>query len=295
MDIISLLSVSLLKEHQESVNNFKKISQNLQIGLGWHYLLDLSWAAFQLEPAKGMRVMDAGAGTGVMQWWIAAHGADVISADRQSRCNFPIKFRRMYRVQGIRKVDLAPETRIFDLLPSLSPNRWHIYPGKLIESIRQLRYNPEIDPDYGTVFVYNQDLKSMTDISDESLDAIVSISALEHNPPDELKKIVDELMRVLKPGGKLIATMAAAKEKDWFHEPSNGWCYSESTLRELFNLQSDCPSNFDRYDELFESLRNCGDLRDNLADFYFQSENNGMPWGIWDPKYYPVGIVKIRR
>jgi ubiquinone/menaquinone biosynthesis C-methylase UbiE len=101
-------------------------------------------------------------------------------------------------------------------------------------------------------------------------------------------------MRVLKPDGKLIATMAAAREEDWFHELSKGWCYSEATLREIFDLSSDCPSNYDRYDELFESLRNCNELCDNLADSYFQSGNNGMPWGIWDPKYQPVGVVKIK-
>ena len=91
-----------------------------------------------------------------------------------------------------------------------------------------------------------------------------------------------------------IATLGAAKEQDWFHEPSKGWCYTEATLRDIFDLPADCPSNYDRYDELFKSLRNCSELRDNLADFYFKSGNNGMPWGIWDPKYQPVGMVKVK-
>ena len=28
----------------------------------------------------------------------------------------------------------------------------------------------------------------------------------------------------------------------------------------------------------------------DLADFYFRSGDNGMPWGNWDPQYMPVGV-----
>ena len=294
MDNIEIFDSEILNTYQLLVEDFNTLSRKFQIGMGWHYLLDLSWAAQQLNPTQGMYVMDAGAGMGVMQWWLAEKGVDVISADRQTRRNLPMSFRQRYRIQGIREEDLTPKLNLYDFLPSPSPIRWHLYPQKLITSIRQLCCKPEIDPVRGTIYIYNHDLKSMIDIPDESVDAVVSISALEHNPPAELKDCVTELMRVLKPGGKLIATMAAAKEEDWFHEPSKGWCYTESTLREMFDLPSNCTSNYDRHDELFEALRNCSKLRDNLADFYFQSENNGMPWGVWDPKYQPVGLVKVK-
>ena len=35
-------------------------------------------------------------------------------------------------------------------------------------------------------------------------------------------------------------------------------------------------------------------VRDNLARFYFQSGDNGMPWGKWDPQYQSVGVRKIK-
>ncbi len=132
----------------------------------------------------------------------------------------------------------------------------------------------------------------MPDIKTHSLDAIVSISALEHNSPEELRAVVQELMRVLKPGGKLFATLAAVKDQDWFHQPSKCWCYTEATLRDIFKLDSGCPSNYEYYDELFVFLRDCAELRDNLTDVYFKSGDNGMPWGLWVPKYQPVGVVK---
>jgi ubiquinone/menaquinone biosynthesis C-methylase UbiE len=294
MDTLELLPVSLLDNHSIIVHGFKEVSILLNIGLGWHYLLDLSWAAQQLNPTHGMQVMDAGAGRGIMQWWLAEQGVEVISADRQSRRNLPMRFKQRYQIQGWRKKDLAQIPNLYDFLPSLSPRRWHLYPQKLITSLRQLRCKTETSSDSGTVFIYNHDLKSMTDIPDESVDAVVSISALEHNPPDDLRAVVKELMRVLKPGGKLIATLGAAKDQDWFHEPSKGWCYTEATLRDIFELNPDCSSNYDQYDELFEALCNCTELRENLADFYFKSGNNGMPWGKWDPKYQPVGVVKVK-
>jgi ubiquinone/menaquinone biosynthesis C-methylase UbiE len=293
-DKIEILSVPLLDTERQLVEQMRQVSQELSLGLGWHYLLDLSWAAQQLNPTHGMRVMDAGAGMGIMQWWLAEQGVEVISVDRQSRRNLPMSLRQRYRIQGWRKEDLAPRPNLFDFLPSLTPRRWHLYPQKLITSLRQLRCEPEIASDSGTVFIYNHDLMSLTDIPDESVDAVVSISALEHNSPNELRDCIAELMRVLKPGGKLIATLGAAKYQDWFHEPSKGWCYTEGTLRDIFELNPDCSSNYDQYDELFKALCNCTELRDKLADLYFKSGNNGMPWGIWDPKYQSVGVVKVK-
>lgn len=296
LDQIEILPVSLLNTHRALVAEMQQIRKELDIGLGWHYLLDLSWSAQQLAPAPGMRVIDAGAGTGIMQWWLADHAVDVISVDRLSRRYLPMCFRQRYRTQGWRKEDLVPLLKLglYSLLPPRSPRRWHMYPQKLTTWLRQWRLKPEIAPSSGTVTIYNQDLANMSDIPDASMDAVVSISALEHNEPENLRLVVTELMRVLKPGGKLVATLAAAKKQDWFHEPSKGWCYTEATLHDIFELSADCPSNYECYDELFEALRDCTELRNDLADFYFKSGNNGMPWGVWDPRYQPVGVVKVK-
>jgi SAM-dependent methyltransferase len=146
----------------------------------------------------------------------------------------------------------------------------------------------------GSVLVYNQDLSNLVDIADNSLDAVVAVSALEHNTPEGLNAVVGELMRVLKPGGVMLATLTAGKNQDWWHEASRGWCYTDRTLYRLFDLSPDVPSNYNRYDELFIALKNCAELRDNLASFYFGSDDKGMPGGVWDPQYQPVGVCKIK-
>lgn len=57
----------------------------------------------------------------------------------------------------------------------------------------------------------------MNDVPNNSVDYIVSISALEHNETiDNVKNVYLELMRVLKPGGSMLITLPASFEEDWF-------------------------------------------------------------------------------
>jgi SAM-dependent methyltransferase len=290
-DCIELLSVDLLK-NRSMRSEFVDLSRQLNIPLGWHYILDLIWAMGKLDVDELGLVLDAGAGTGLIQWYIAEKGIDVISVDRVSRRRLPLHLRSLYSVKGLRRKDLATPLNLRNFLPSKSPKRWRSYGKKLATALAALK-PANLQPSSGTIYIYNQDLSSLVDINDNSVDAIVSISALEHNEPNNLQCCIAELMRVLKPGGKLVVTMAAAKRSDWFHKPSKGWCYTEVTLKKLFNL-NDYYSNFGAYETIFKELCACSELRENLSPFYFQSGDNGMPWGRWDPKYQPVGVVKIK-
>jgi ubiquinone/menaquinone biosynthesis C-methylase UbiE len=146
----------------------------------------------------------------------------------------------------------------------------------------------------GKVFIYNQDLTNLAEIKDNSLDAIVAISSLEHNSPEGLEQVVTELMRVLKSGGVLLATLTAGRDQDWWHTSSSGWCYTDTSLRRLFKLPPEAPSNYAQYDKLFARLKDCAELRENLARFYYQSTDKGMPKGVWNPEYQPVGVCKIK-
>ncbi len=322
-DKIEILSVNLLDKNRPLVEELKRLARSLSLEFGWHYLLDLTWIISQiglappypphlwgekgglLESAQSnnqrSRIMDAGAGTGILQWYLAQQGAEVISVDRLDRAALPLRFRRRFRVQGLRMQDLLPDSQtlrrqwasdvplknkitqsardLLDLFRSLSLSKESLSEGGLPK---------------GKVILYHQDLKNLVDIADNSLDAIVAVSALEHNSPQGLQEVVAEMMRVLKPGGILAATLCAARDQDTWHAPSSGWCYTDASLRRLFDLEVNATSNYDHYDELFTALYNCAELRDNLANFYSRSGDNGMPWGKWDPQYQPVGVVKVK-
>jgi SAM-dependent methyltransferase len=297
-DRIEILSVELLDKNRIIVEDLKHLATMLGLEFGWHYLLDLSWILSLLGNANGQRVMDAGAGTGIMQWYLARGGAKVISVDRLSRQALPLRFRRRFRVRGLRgEADLLPSGRAFlhnfdRPVRGSWARKWAVRLAAQAKDVWGFLHPPLGE---GGVLIYNQDLADMVDIADGSLDAVVSVSALEHNTPEGLKVVVQELMRVLKPGGVLLATLTAGVDRDWWHEASSGWCYTDHTLRRLFDLSLDAPSNYDRYDELFAALKSSAELRDNLASFYFSSGEKGMPGGVWDPQYQPVGVCKIKR
>jgi len=291
IDQIEILSVGLLDRQRPTVLALRRLARSLGLEFGWHYLLDLTWIISLLGPVKGRRILDAGAGTGVLQWYLAEQGAEVISVDRLSRARLPLRFRSRYNVRGLRAHDLLPASKLLRDSLTEKPRP----PFKLKPQARDLAGWADPHRAKGRVIIYNQELQNLCDLADASLDAVVAVSALEHNPPGELPVVAAELMRVLKPEGMLLATLGAARDADWLHAPSQGWCYTEASLRHHFDLPAEAPSNYDRYDALFTALRDCAELRDNLASFYYKSGENGMPWGRWDPQYQTVGVCKVKR
>jgi ubiquinone/menaquinone biosynthesis C-methylase UbiE len=146
---------------------------------------------------------------------------------------------------------------------------------------------------YGKLTYYLADFRKMDYLGDNSIDCIVSVSAVEHNDHKGVEDAVSEFMRVLKSGSPMVITTSATDGKDWFHKPSKGWCFSERSLKEMFCLDHPL-SNFSNYDIIFDKLKINKEMQTRLADFYYKSGNNGMPWGIWDPQYMPVGIIKFK-
>ncbi len=112
---LELLSVDLLDQQRPLVEALKNLARSLGLEFGWHYLLDLTWIITQLGPVEGKHLMDAGAGTGILQWYLAQQGAQVISVDRMSRALLPLRFRKRFNVQGLRagaEQDLAPSWQV---------------------------------------------------------------------------------------------------------------------------------------------------------------------------------------
>ncbi|MEE8575360.1 MAG: methyltransferase domain-containing protein, partial [Thermodesulfobacteriota bacterium] len=311
-DGVEILSPDLLENNQEDIDFIDMISNVFTLSMGWHYMLDFLWLLKVTKLPPGSTILDAGAGAGLMQYLLAYRGYNVISVDFSNRAP-------QQHITNIIPVELMDDDEISDhkYLDRLQ-NRYgnelkteHALKHELtekIESVVKICNNHKFKDAYlreflraatgvrklGSITYYRADFTNMMQIPPESIDCVVSVSALEHNEHDDIKRAVKEFNRVLKPGGRLAITTSAAKE-DWYHEQSMGWSYSENSLVDLFGLDEDHTSNYDQHDELFEKLKNSKELESRLAPFYFESGENGMPWGVWKPEYQAVGVIKIKK
>jgi SAM-dependent methyltransferase len=317
---IEILSLRLFDTHKEEMDTISQCQRYFKMNLGWHYCLDLAWMMREIyRLPQGSLILDAGAGSGLLQFILSDLGYNIISADFMKR-DFSSTYVGRY---GRRVHYLDSQQQIFD-------NRYTKYlksmhhshdPGALSKRIAWLKQKllPKYWPGFidkkafprgetsfqtfindhihnkscGNIYVYQCDLKDMALLPDGMVDGIVSVSALEHNDHNDVERCIGEMLRVTKPSGWLLITVSASQSEDWFHAPSRGWCYSEGTLRRIFRLTGDVYSNFSEKDLLFDEIRKEGNpLHQRLAPVYFSSGDNGMPWGKWRPEYQPVGIVK---
>jgi glycosyltransferase involved in cell wall biosynthesis/MoaA/NifB/PqqE/SkfB family radical SAM enzyme/SAM-dependent methyltransferase len=288
-DALELLSISLIDEHREIADLIQRKSAELQVGLGWHYLLDLIWIIKNIRTLpQGSVVLDAGAGNGLLQFILADMGYRVVSADFSERV---IPHSCLERYTILQADSGKPYDNEYIRHLSTEFNTRHSGNEPMAPSDALLR--DQIDQSQqGNLIYYRVDICAMDQIDDASIDCIVSVSALEHNSQENLIVAVRELERVLKPGGPMLITVSAADKEDWYHEQSKGWCFTDTTLTRLFSLQRP-RSNFNLYSRLFRELQSSTHLQQHLDPSYYRSGNNGMQWGRWDPQYQPVGIRKL--
>jgi glycosyltransferase involved in cell wall biosynthesis/SAM-dependent methyltransferase len=288
-DKIELLTTELINENKKLVEYIYQKSNQFKIGLGWHYILDLIWIIKNvlLLPQKAL-ILDAGAGNGLLQFLLSDLGYTVISADFAPRTP-PVMVKHTHRVIEVTTGHTYENEYIKHLEAefkiSSSGHGLKIADRDSFETL--LDSNPP-----GTIYYYRTDISNLELIKDCKVDAVVSLSALEHNNHDVFCAAVNELCRVVRPDRNLYVTVSATdKDDDLYHQPSKGWCYSARSLKSLFNLNCPVP-NFNNYPAVIGELKDNIFMKSRLSSFYFQSGNNGMPWGVWNPQYCPVGVIK---
>ena len=289
---LELISTDVLTTHDKLHRQLRRLNHSLALSSGWHYPLDWIWVLAQVGALGGRVVLDAGAGVGLLQWYLAAQGARVISVDRSDRRCIPPHLLQRFNVSGFRAEDAPLGTA--ELLgirhrPASPRKRLAALARGLVGEVRCRRHR--IGTASGRVTLLSQDLAWLSALPDESIDLVVSISALEHNEtPAAIAAIFAELKRVLKPGGQILITVSASRDQDWFFAPAHAWILTEMTLRRIFEVDGAFSSNFAIYDHALQGIRDSAELRRGLSARYLLSRRSGMPWGRWDPRYVPVGV-----
>lgn len=315
MEKIELLDISLLDDEIK----LKEIDYWLKVlnrPNGWHYDLDIIWILRHLEKlniTSGATIIDAGAGLGVMQFILASRGYNVISLDFGKR-EIPKYAEGIFNIECIDR-DLRNYTHEYmefmtfgqrsakqASIPITTKIKTYInQPSKIIYRVRysiRQRYNPHYlhelrcdHFDYGKI-AFLRGIFNDIPIEDNRADALISISAFEHNTFEDMPDSVVEFNRVMKPGAHMIVTTNTAEERDWYHEPSKGWNFTQQTLSKWFGITDNI--SFD-YDLILKRIKNSHKLRKRISPFYRYSSQNGLPYAkLEDAKYCPVGIIRAK-
>jgi len=285
------------------VKSFLKDTKRTQVG--WHYVTDLVWIYRKIKNwPRGLTILDAGGGNGPVQFLLLEMGFHVVNIDLVPRI-LPIAFKKRYgceceklfsyqetsyrrfiqtpeRNPFINKVKQTPAYQVLNWIKK--PPFWYA------RACEMWRKKHGIETPHGSLKWITGNLCKIPEIPTHFFEGVVSLSSIEHIPYDTLFSAWRELERVLKPdSGWAVTTSASSRSERWFHEPSQGWCYSKEDFQNLFHAK---PLNDNNPEMILRRYADCKYLRENLADFYKKSGRFGMPWGIWDPKYVPVGISK---
>lgn len=298
---IELLSCDALKDNGNILADIGLLQQGLFKEIGWHYYVDLIWIVNRLrenEIHPGATILDAGAGNGLLQYLMVLYGYNVISIDYSPRnislltkVLFPIK-----KMQSSVQFESSYITHIresgnlknkFRKLRSLIQNGnldFFAY-ARLFIKVRTGKNKP------GRIIFHQSDMQNMKSIDDNTIDAVVSVSAIEHMEIGNIKLAIKEFQRVLIKDHPIILTTSASKSDDWFHQPSAGWCFSFETLATVFQLAEKTTNEFSDYDKMLEEYKNNSYIKNHLASIYKVKNEPGKQPETWEPSYLPVGIV----
>ena len=312
-DLIELLDIGLLEDNEL----LKEIDHWLNVfnwPNGWHYDLDIIWIVKQLENNNilpGATILDAGAGYGMTQFLLAARGYNIISLDFTPR-DLPKKATGIFDIEIIGNDLESYKSEYMEYMTyGKSTNEFvHILksvPTALFHPVKVIRYLNKINKALKSDIANRNEKKknhgnfgkiqflrgTFNDIplEDQAIDALISISAFEHNMYEDMPNSVNEFNRVLKNDGIMFITTSAARDKDWYQEASKGWNFSKETLLSWFNVSNE-NIDFD-YDFKYDRIINSKKISDRLEDYYKNKDNLTIPNGdMKNIKYIPVGIRK---
>ena len=321
LNSIEVLTADLLDD-QDKLSEIDYWLRVMNRPQGWHYDMDIIWLLKGLEDAgikKGDTILDAGAGLGITQFVLAAKGYNIISLDFSPRLN-PSLAKDIFEIEvveqdnldykhdyiGFVKYDLTRNEGKNNKTPDLFKkvlNAMGRGPRYMLSRMKQQfqnKQNKQINinekgrnhNDFGNIKFIRAAFHDMP-LKDEEVDALVSVSAIEHADPKLMAKNINEMKRIVKKGNPLLITTSGTGEnKDWFHEKTKGWCFSKETLSGINggNLQNEFSPELAE-----EKILRSEIWRKRIDPYYTNDPDSGFyQRKIQSLPYLPVGIKIIR-
>lgn len=291
-------------DHVIDSDDFKFVEQFLvQTGrtqLGWHYIADITWIYGKVKAwPRSQKILDLGGGSGPIQYFLAELGFNVVNIDLvfvKPLAADTLRYKTQFEeLKSFTNTDYAEHIAPLSSLKLMVKNSaWYRKYKSIGHAEKHAAWRKQAGLDeipVGTIRRIRGNLCSMPEIANGSFDAAVSLSALEHIPLSELPKALAEVQRVLTQEAVCAITTSGTEQAEtWFHQPSQGNCFAACDLEKIFGAN---PMTQQDPSDVMSKYKQCQYLKSHLADSYKKSDKNGMPLGVWDPKYIPVGIYSI--
>lgn len=318
---IQLLSANLIDDHQKlkEIDHWLNVMNRVQ---GWHYDMDIIWILQELEKSgikKGATILDAGAGMGVTQFILAARGFNVISLDFSHR-DYPTLAKGIFDIQLASQETLnykhdymgfvkygtetpttlnAKKRTLFNLV-NITLKKGPGYILNMANShIRKLRkkwwniHEKRIDhSSFGQIKFVRAAFHNIP-LENLSVDALVSISAIEHADYSLIENNISEMKRVVKKGGPLLITTSATNhDKDVFHKKTRGWCFTIGSLKKMAAINGSVKFE---YKETGKEILQSKLWRSRIDSYYTNDPESGFfKRQMKKLPYLPVGLKIIK-
>uniref|UniRef100_UPI00404738DC class I SAM-dependent methyltransferase n=1 Tax=Polynucleobacter sp. TaxID=2029855 RepID=UPI00404738DC len=308
---IKLLNASLLNS-KEKIAELTYWLRVMHRPNGWHYDLDHIWVIDELEKLgilPGATILDAGAGQGILQYLLSARGYKVISLDFSTRKK-PLRSLGIFNIVGQGDANInykhpymniinygidSPISILKKINISVVKNFPIVYERLSRFLISTICYGYERffvnHVNYGDI-VYLRAPFHEIPLRSESVDAVISISAIEHADIKLFDKNIKEMMRVLCPGAPLLLTTSATHSKDnEYHNKSSGWCFSLLWFKKYY---PNFIYEFD-FNNCIHSLLNSEIFLRRLDPYYYRDKNSFCyKKDIKTFPYFPVAVKIIK-
>ena len=306
------------------IDRYKRITARPN---GWHYDLDIAWILHNLKTANiqpGATILDAGAGFGIFQFLLAGLGYHVISLDFSERI-MPASFVKLFNISGdgmrfaaseydhqyMKFIDYGTASprpsiatvfrRLIDLVErhdsledrlSLGKRALLARLNRLYSMIIRLKAT-ELDQKHieGSIQLIRAPFHE-SKIKPASVDAVVSISAIEHSDIDLISDAIAMFSRVKKPEGKILLTTSMATDgKRAFDREVHGFNYATVDLNTLFGLDVDQLPSQSQLEAYESDLLGMEKLWSRLDRYYRLDPNSHFYRGKFTRlPYLPVGL-----
>ena len=176
----------------------------------------------------------------------------------------------------------------YSACPFVKKTSYLTYRNGKVEHSAGLPARVKIQP--GEIEYHQACLDELACLESGEFDAVVSVSALEHNSPEKIPHIMSELRRTAKCGAPLLLTISTSPEGGE-HAPSHSWLLTENEIVKAYSMPDDYRTNFAQMAQISREMQAPQRLHRWLASSYYRGGDNGMPWGKWNPQYLPIALA----